>query len=128
MPMLPGLAVFRAVFSFAVDGNFDNGIRQMMSAIAIALALGSGVVLGEFIGSPLRFRAGRIGDFVRKEGPPGLRRAVGRVVQLRPAEDQPTEIIPRTRSVALEPESTGDSEEEADASEASNGDGSAEQQ
>jgi uncharacterized membrane protein YjjP (DUF1212 family) len=107
MPMLPGLAVFRAVFSFAVDGNFDNGLRQMMSAIAIALALGSGVVLGEFLGSPLRFRAGRIGDFVRKEGPPGLRRAVGRVVRLQPSGDQPTEINWRTRSVALEPAPTG---------------------
>lgn len=109
MPMLPGLAVFRAVFSFAVDGNFDNGIRQMMSAIAIALALGSGVVLGEFIGSPLRFRAGRIGDFLRKEGPPGLRRAVGRVARLQPAGDQPGQI-PRMRSVALQPSPTDDTE------------------
>lgn len=122
MPMLPGLAVFRAVFAFAVDGNFDNGIRQMMSAIAIALALGSGVVLGEFLGSPLRFRAGRIGDFIRKEGPPGLRRAVGRVVRLQPAEDQPTEIIPRMRSVALEPESTDDGTEEPESSDTSGND------
>ncbi len=127
MPMLPGLAVFRAVFSFAVDGNFDNGIRQMMSAIAIALALGSGVVLGEFIGSPLRYRAGRIGDFIRKEGPPGLRRAVGRVVHLAPAEDQPSEIIPRTRSVALQPKPTGDAQEEIEDSDASERDESTEQ-
>ncbi|OBB72507.1 threonine/serine exporter ThrE family protein [Mycobacterium sp. 852014-52144_SCH5372336] len=126
MPMLPGLAVFRAVFSFAVDGNFDNGLRQMMSAIAIALALGSGVVLGEFIGSPLRYRAGRIGDFVRKEGPPGLRRAVGRVVHLLPAEDQPSEIIPRTRSVALQPKPTGDTQEETEDSDASDRDESRE--
>jgi uncharacterized membrane protein YjjB (DUF3815 family) len=90
MPMLPGLAIFRAVFSFAVDGDFNNGLRQMLAAIAIALALGSGVVLGEFLGSPLRYRAGRVGDFIRKEGPPGLRRAVGRVVRLRPAENQQT--------------------------------------
>ena len=120
MPMLPGLAVFRAVFSFAVDGNFDNGLRQMMSAIAIALALGSGVVLGEFLGSPLRFRAGRIGDFVRKEGPPGLRRAVGRVVRLQPAGEQPTEIVSRTRSVALQPAPTdGVAQESGDDGEAS---------
>lgn len=112
MPMLPGLAVFRAVFSFAVDGDFDNGFRQMMSAVAIALALGSGVVLGEFLGSPLRFRAGRIGDFIRKEGPPGLRRAVGRVVRLQPATVHATEIVPRARSVALEPASPDDAEDE----------------
>ncbi|MCV7240918.1 threonine/serine exporter family protein [Mycolicibacterium celeriflavum] len=116
MPMLPGLAVFRAVFSFAVDGDVDNGLRQMMSAIAIALALGSGVVLGEFLGSPLRYRAGRIGDFLRKEGPPGLRRAVGRVVRLRPAESHPTTGVPRTRSVALEPAPTdGPDDESGDA-------------
>ncbi|RAV11673.1 threonine/serine exporter family protein [Mycolicibacterium sp. GF69] len=122
MPMLPGLAVFRAVFSFAVDGNFDNGIRQMMSAVAIALALGSGVVLGEFLGSPLRFRAGRIGDFIRKEGPPGLLRAVGRVVRLQPAEDQLAEIM-RTRSVALEPQLAQDTQEEPETSDTSDNDG-----
>ncbi|MGV0794898.1 threonine/serine ThrE exporter family protein [Mycolicibacterium sp. XJ1819] len=113
MPMLPGLAVFRAVFSFAVDGNFDNGLRQMLAAIAIALALGSGVVLGEFLGSPLRYRAGRIGSVLRKEGPPGLRRAVGRVVRLRPAEDQSRTRLGglRSRSLALEPTPPGESEE-----------------
>lgn len=102
VPMLPGLAVFRSVFYFAVDAQFDKAQAQLLSASAIALALGSGVVLGEFIGSPLRYRAGRIGDFLRIEGPPGLRRAVGRVVHLEPAKkSRPTGQ--RSRSVALEP-------------------------
>ncbi|MCV7224428.1 threonine/serine exporter family protein [Mycolicibacterium elephantis] len=115
MPMLPGLAVFRAVFSFAVDGNFDNGLRQMMAAIATALALGSGVVLGEFLGSPLRYRAGRIGDLLRKEGLPGLRRAIGPVVHLRPTEAAHTTSThhPQSRSVALEP-TPADQESRAD--------------
>lgn len=110
MPMLPGLAVFRAVFAFAVDGDFDNGLRQMMAAVATALALGSGVVLGEFLGSPLRYRAGRIGGFFRKEGPPGLRRAVGRVVRLQPAPRKRQTAFghPLSRSVALAPEPTSD--------------------
>ncbi|MGV0645287.1 threonine/serine ThrE exporter family protein [Mycolicibacterium sp. XJ879] len=122
MPMLPGLAVFRAVFSFAVDGNFDNGLRQMMAAVATALALGSGVVLGEFLGSPLRYRAGRIGNFLRKEGLPGLRRAIGPVVHLQPAEaDQAAgSHRPSSRSVALEPpksdEADDDDEEEPEPS------------
>lgn len=105
-PMLPGLAVFRSVFYFAVDERFLDGIAQLLSAVAIALAIGSGVVMGELIGSPLRYRAGRIGDFVRIEGPPGLRRAVGRVVRLQPAEQAPTTgtAAPRAQSVALEPE------------------------
>ena len=100
-PMLPGLAVFRSVFSFAVDERFLDGIAQLLSAVAIALAIGSGVVMGELLGSPLRYRAGRIGNLVRIEGPPGLRRAVGRVVRLQPT-DKPAAVA-RTQSVALEP-------------------------
>jgi uncharacterized membrane protein YjjP (DUF1212 family) len=111
-PMLPGLAVFRAIFSLAVDERFLDGIAQLMSAVAIALAIGSGVVRGELLGSPLRYRAGRIGEFVRIEGPPGLRRAVGRVVRLRPTEAPPTvgTVVQRTRSVALEPDTDSDPE------------------
>lgn len=103
MPMLPGLAVFRAVFYLAVDENFAGGLAQLLSATAIALALGSGVVLGEFLGSPLRYRAGRIGDFMRADGQPGLRRAVGRVVHLGPARSEPGVAEPTSQSVALEP-------------------------
>ncbi|BBY27580.1 threonine/serine ThrE exporter family protein [Mycolicibacterium sediminis] len=103
MPMLPGLAVFRAVYYLAVDGSYNDGLAQMLSATAVALALGSGVVLGEFIGSPLRYRAGRLGDFFRIEGPPGLRRAVGRVVRLQPADPAQSSDGRRPFSVALEP-------------------------
>lgn len=103
MPMLPGLAVFRAVFAFAVNDTPDGGLTQLLEAAATALALGSGVVLGEFLASPLRYGAGRIGDLFRIEGPPGLRRAVGRVVRLQPAKSQqPTGTGgQRWRSVAL---------------------------
>ncbi|MGF2946950.1 threonine/serine ThrE exporter family protein [Mycobacterium sp. Lab-001] len=106
MPMLPGLAIFRAVFYFAVDKNFNDAQAQLVGAATTALALGSGAVLGEFVGSPLRYRAGRIGDLFRLEGPPGIRRAVGRVVHLKPAT-RPQPVGPcrqRSRSVALEPE------------------------
>lgn len=71
MPMLPGLAVFRAVFAFAVNDTPDGGLTQLLEAAATALALGSGVVLGEFLASPLRYGAGRIGDLFRIEGPHG---------------------------------------------------------
>lgn len=104
-PMLPGLAIFRAVFNFAVDEKFNAGIAQLLSAAAIALAIGAGVVMGELLSSPLRYRAGRVGDFVRIEGPPGLRRAVGRVVHLRPAEGPRVgNRRVKSRSVALEPD------------------------
>ncbi|MGV0742935.1 threonine/serine ThrE exporter family protein [Mycolicibacterium sp. XJ870] len=112
-PMLPGLPVFRAVFYFAVDERFNDGLAQMLAAGATALALGSGVVMGELLGSPLRYRAGRIGDFLRKEGPPGLRRAVGRdVVHLQPAEEpQPSATSGQlSKSVALEPATADDTD------------------
>ena len=60
MPMLPGLAVFWSVFAIAVENNFGDGLAHLMSAAATALSLGSGVVLGELLGSPLRYRAGRV--------------------------------------------------------------------
>jgi uncharacterized membrane protein YjjP (DUF1212 family) len=105
-PMLPGMAVFRAVYFFAVEDRFDDGLAQLLAAGATALALGAGVVLGELLGSPLRYGAGRIGDFFRIEGPPGLRRAVGRVVRLRPSEDSVATgpIRKPSQSVPLEPE------------------------
>ncbi|QFS91671.1 hypothetical protein FIV07_12985 [Mycobacterium sp. THAF192] len=110
MPMLPGLAVFRAVFYLAVEEDFDDGMQQLFSAAAVALALGAGVVLGEFIGSPLRYRAGRLGEFLRVEGPPGIRRAVGAVVHLQPAGEGMTLRTEgqRSRSVAMEPDLGGD--------------------
>lgn len=110
MPMLPGLAVFRAVFYLAVAEEFEDGLRQMIAAGAVALALGSGVVLGEFLGSPLRYRAGRIGKFLRVEGPPGLRRAVGAVVHLRSTDPPPPahQGNRQSPSVALEPALTKD--------------------
>ncbi len=106
MPMLPGLAVFRAVFYLAVDTkDFNDGLRQLVAAVAVALALGSGVVLGEFISSPLRYRAGRIGELLRVEGPPGLRRAVGEVVHLRSTDAAAPMSAgsQRSPSIALEP-------------------------
>jgi uncharacterized membrane protein YjjB (DUF3815 family) len=110
-PLLPGLAVFRAVFAFAVEERFDDGLAQMLAAGAVALAIGSGVVLGEFIGAPLRYGAGRIGGRFRMEEPPGIRRAVGRVVRLRPAKPTPSGArslgVSKT-SVALEPASGAD--------------------
>jgi uncharacterized membrane protein YjjB (DUF3815 family) len=107
-PMLPGLAVFRAVFFLAVEKDYSQGVAQALAASAVALAIGAGVVMGELMGSPLRYRAGRIGASLRVQGPPGLRRAVGQVVRLRPADSgDPLSRKPyqRSWSVALEPES-----------------------
>jgi uncharacterized membrane protein YjjP (DUF1212 family) len=103
-PMLPGLAVFRAVFYFAVDKDYAHGIPQALAAAATALAIGAGVVLGELLGSPLRYRAGRLGKLLHVRGAPGVRRAVGRAVRLQPADVHVREgaDAERTVSVALE--------------------------
>ncbi|MEZ0339350.1 threonine/serine exporter ThrE family protein [Mycobacterium sp. pV006] len=117
-PMLPGLAVFRAVFYFAVERDFSAGMGQALAAAATALAIGAGVVMGELLGSPLRYRAGRIGQILRVEGPPGLRRAIGKVVALQPADDH-TEARPtyqRSWSVAMEPETSDSHDPDTDAS------------
>lgn len=123
-PMLPGLAVFRAVFAFSVYEDFNEGLGHLLSAAATALALGSGVVMGELLGSPLRYGAGRIGNFFRVEGPPGLRRAIGQVVQLQPADSGPTTSVggQLSRSVPLEPASAEESDDES--TEGSDADGS----
>ncbi|MGE2729564.1 threonine/serine ThrE exporter family protein [Mycolicibacterium vaccae] len=112
-PMLPGLAVFRAVFDFAVERDFNAGMGQALTAAATALAIGAGVVMGELLGSPLRYRAGRIGEILRVEGPPGLRRAVGKVVALQPTDgrDEPRAPYQRSWSVAMEPETPAPAED-----------------
>jgi uncharacterized membrane protein YjjP (DUF1212 family) len=121
-PLLPGLAVFRAVFALAVDQNFSAGLGQMLTAVAVAVALGSGVVMGEFIGSPLRVGAGRLGEWLRVDGMPGLRRSVGVGVTLRSSEetDHPATLHEvSSGSVALVPvdprEETDDEEQPDDA-------------
>jgi uncharacterized membrane protein YjjB (DUF3815 family) len=103
-PMLPGLAVFRAVFYFVVDKDYGQGIAQAAAAAATALAIGAGVVMGELLGSPLRYRAGRLGHLLRVRGAPGVRRAVGQVVRLRPkVQASAPATTERAWSVALEP-------------------------
>lgn len=103
-PLLPGLAVFRAVFA-AVEARFDEGLGQMLAATAIALSLGAGVVMGEFLSSPLRLGAGWLGRTLRVDGAPGLRRAVGMAVTLRSTQPLigPEEPLAVTGSLPLVP-------------------------
>jgi uncharacterized membrane protein YjjP (DUF1212 family) len=111
-PLLPGLAVFRAVFALAVGRRFDEGLGQLLTAAAVALALGSGVVMGEFLSSPLRVGAGRLGRLLRVDDVPGLRRAVGAGVILRSAEPVTGTASRRTGSLPLVPVGEGPVESE----------------
>jgi uncharacterized membrane protein YjjP (DUF1212 family) len=58
-PLLPGLTTYRALYELAVDRS-SLGVATLMTALGIALALGAGVVLGEFLAQPVRTSLGRL--------------------------------------------------------------------
>jgi uncharacterized membrane protein YjjP (DUF1212 family) len=57
VPLLPGLAIYRGLSLLAAGGN---GILSLMAAAAIAIALASGVILGEYVAQPLHREARRL--------------------------------------------------------------------
>ena len=57
VPLLPGLSIYRGL-SLLSEG--DDGILSMVSAAAIAIALASGVIFGEYLAQPLRREAHRL--------------------------------------------------------------------
>jgi uncharacterized membrane protein YjjP (DUF1212 family) len=65
VPLLPGLSIYRAL-SLTAAGD-PNGILSLATAAAIAIALASGVILGEYIAQPLKREARRLED--RLAGP-----------------------------------------------------------
>lgn len=57
VPLLPGLSIYRGLSLMAAGGN---GILSLMGAAAIAIALASGVILGEYAAQPLSREARRL--------------------------------------------------------------------
>jgi uncharacterized membrane protein YjjP (DUF1212 family) len=57
VPLLPGLSIYRGLSLMATGGN---GILPIVAAAAIAIALASGVILGEYIAQPLRREARKL--------------------------------------------------------------------
>jgi uncharacterized membrane protein YjjB (DUF3815 family) len=57
VPLLPGLSIYRGLSLMAAGGN---GILSLMGAAAIAIALASGVILGEYVAQPLNREARRL--------------------------------------------------------------------
>lgn len=64
VPLLPGLSIYRGLSLMAAGGN---GILSLVGAAAIAIALASGVILGEYAAQPLHREARRLE--VRLAGP-----------------------------------------------------------
>ncbi|WP_246195856.1 threonine/serine ThrE exporter family protein [Halopolyspora algeriensis] len=58
-PLLPGLATYRGLYQLSVQGD-PGGLSTLMLAAATGLALGAGVVLGEYLTQPVRTRLGRL--------------------------------------------------------------------
>jgi uncharacterized membrane protein YjjB (DUF3815 family) len=59
VPLLPGLTTYRALFQLAVERS-PAGVSTLMVAMGVALALGAGVVLGEYLAQPARAGLGRL--------------------------------------------------------------------
>ena len=57
VPLLPGLAIYRGLALLAVG---EDGVLQLASALATAVALAAGVILGQYVAHPLRREAQRL--------------------------------------------------------------------
>jgi len=58
VPLLPGLSIYRGLTLLAQGGG--AGLISMVNAAAIAIALSSGVILGEYVAQPLKREARRL--------------------------------------------------------------------
>jgi uncharacterized membrane protein YjjB (DUF3815 family) len=57
-PFLPGLSIFRGLTLLATDSS--KALLAMVTAAAIAIALSSGAILGEYVAQPIRREARRL--------------------------------------------------------------------
>jgi len=53
-PMLPGLSIYAAMFSFIESADVFGGAQLAIRALSVGLALAAGVTLGEFSAYPVR--------------------------------------------------------------------------
>ncbi|TCP56664.1 uncharacterized membrane protein YjjP (DUF1212 family) [Tamaricihabitans halophyticus] len=56
VPLLPGLLTYRAMYQIVQHGE----LVLLAEALSVGLALGAGVVLGEYLAQPVRTRLGRL--------------------------------------------------------------------
>lgn len=68
VPMLPGLSIYRGLSLLAEGGSGTTpGLLSMVTAASVALAVASGVLLGEYVAQPVRREARRLEN--RLSGP-----------------------------------------------------------
>ncbi len=59
VPLLPGLSIYRGLALFS-ERNSSEGLLGMATAAAIAIALSSGVIFGQYVAQPLKREAARL--------------------------------------------------------------------
>ncbi len=68
VPLLPGLSIYRGLSLLSAGGSGTSyGIVAMMTAASVAVALASGVILGEYLAQPLKRETRRLEN--RLSGP-----------------------------------------------------------
>jgi uncharacterized membrane protein YjjP (DUF1212 family) len=68
VPMLPGLSIYRGLSLLTEGGaQTSEGLLALITAASIAIALSSGVILGEYVAQPLKREAQRLEN--RLSGP-----------------------------------------------------------
>lgn len=72
VPLLPGLAIYRAMYQLVDEVDPGAGAAGMLGAVMIGLGLAAGVTLGEFLATPLRHEIDRWERGVRRRS--GARR------------------------------------------------------
>lgn len=61
VPMLPGLSIYRGLALLGEGGNAtSDGLLAMATAASVAIALASGVILGEYVAQPLKREAEKV--------------------------------------------------------------------
>ncbi|MCW2841633.1 MAG: hypothetical protein JWR55_3116 [Aeromicrobium sp.] len=58
VPLLPGVSIYRGLALLA--GDDYSGIIAMITAVAVAISLAAGVILGEYVAQPVRREARRL--------------------------------------------------------------------
>ncbi|MBM7516271.1 threonine/serine ThrE exporter family protein [Nocardioides nitrophenolicus] len=62
VPLLPGLSIYRGLFLLGQEGGQQaaQGLLAMVTAASVAIALASGVILGEYVAQPVMREARRV--------------------------------------------------------------------
>ncbi len=61
VPLLPGLSIYRGLSLMGEGGAaISQGLLAMVTAASVAIALASGVILGEYVAQPVEREARRL--------------------------------------------------------------------